>query len=118
MRWRRCDRRRLGLLLRQPLLVILLGATAFIHIYWGRGNLEDIVEDMWVGLDKEVILSIPLFILCGGVMSRGSIAERLIAVVSSVTKPLPLTRSSPDRKLQSLNQTTLPVPKKGSVCRA
>ena len=60
-----------------------------MHAFWGRGNLEDIIEDMWVGLDKEVILSIPLFILCGGVMSRGSIAERLIAVVSSITKPLP-----------------------------
>ncbi|MFN3746805.1 MAG: TRAP transporter large permease [Hyphomicrobiaceae bacterium] len=78
-----------SLLLRQPLLVTLLAAAAAMHAFWGRGNLEDIIEDMWVGLDKEVILSIPLFILCGGVMSRGSIAERLIAVVSSVTKPLP-----------------------------
>jgi C4-dicarboxylate transporter DctM subunit len=78
-----------SLVLRQPLLVTLLAAAAAMHAFWGRGNLEDIIEDMWVGLDKEVILSIPLFVLCGGVMSRGSIAERLIAVVSSVTKPLP-----------------------------
>lgn len=78
-----------SLILRQPLLVTLLAAAAAMHAFWGRGNLEDIIEDMWVGLDKEVILSIPLFILCGGVMSRGSIAERLIAVVTSVTKPLP-----------------------------
>jgi C4-dicarboxylate transporter DctM subunit len=78
-----------SLVLRQPLLVTLLAAAGAMHAFWGRGNLEDIIEDMWVGLDKEVILSIPLFILCGGVMSRGSIAERLITVVSSVTKPLP-----------------------------
>ena len=78
-----------SLVLRQPLLVTLLAAAGAMHAFWGRSNLEDIIEDMWVGLDKEVILSIPLFILCGGVMSRGSIAERLIAVVSSVTKPLP-----------------------------
>ena len=78
-----------SLVLRQPLLVTLLAAAGAMHAFWGRGNLEDIIEDMWVGLDKEVILSIPLFILCGGVMSRGSIAERLIAVVSSITKPLP-----------------------------
>lgn len=78
-----------SLILRQPLLVILLAAAAAMHAFWGRGNLEDIIEDMWVGLDKEVILSIPLFILCGGVMSRGSIAERLIAIVASVTRPLP-----------------------------
>jgi C4-dicarboxylate transporter DctM subunit len=78
-----------GLLLRQPLLVILLGATASIHMFWGRGNLEDIIEDMWVGLDKEVILSIPMFLLCGNVMTRGSIAQRLIRVMSALTAPLP-----------------------------
>ncbi|MEK9774580.1 MAG: TRAP transporter large permease [Quisquiliibacterium sp.] len=78
-----------GLLLRQPLLVILLGATASVHMFWGRGHLEDIIEDMWVGLDKEVILSIPMFLLCGNVMTRGSIAQRLIRVMSAVTAPLP-----------------------------
>ncbi len=44
---------------------------------------------MWVGLDKEVILSIPLFILCGNVMTRGSIAQRLIRILAAITKPLP-----------------------------
>jgi C4-dicarboxylate transporter DctM subunit len=77
------------LALRQPLLVILLAAAACVHLFWGRGNLEDIVEDMWVGLDKEVILSIPLFILCGNVMTRGSIAQRLIRILSALAKPLP-----------------------------
>jgi C4-dicarboxylate transporter DctM subunit len=80
----------LGLLaLRQPLLVILLAAAACVHLFWGRGNLEDIIEDMWVGLDKEVILSIPLFILCGSAMTRGSIAQRLIRILSALAKPLP-----------------------------
>ena len=78
-----------SLLLRQPLLVILLGVTALIHIIWGKGQLDYIIEDMWVGLDKEVILSIPLFILCGNVMTRGSIAARLIRILASITKPLP-----------------------------
>jgi C4-dicarboxylate transporter, DctM subunit len=44
---------------------------------------------MWVGLDKEVILSIPLFILCGNVMTRGSIAQRLIRILSALTQPVP-----------------------------
>jgi C4-dicarboxylate transporter, DctM subunit len=78
-----------SLVLRQPLLVVLLAVAACVHAFWGRGNLEDILEDMWVGLDKEVILSIPLFILCGTVMTRGSIAQRLIRILSAVTKPLP-----------------------------
>lgn len=77
------------LALRQPLLVVLLAAAGCVHVLWGRSNLEDIIEDMWVGLDKEVILSIPLFILCGTVMTRGSIAQRLIRILSAITKPLP-----------------------------
>jgi C4-dicarboxylate transporter DctM subunit len=77
------------LVLRQPLLVVLLAVAAYVQLVWGRGQLDYIVEDMWVGLDKEVILSIPLFILCGNVMTRGSIAARLIRILSSITKPLP-----------------------------
>jgi len=77
------------LFLRQPLLIILLSITGFIHIVWGRGQLDYIIEDMWVGLDKELILSIPLFILCGNVMTRGSIAQRLIDMLAAITRPLP-----------------------------
>ena len=77
------------LFLRQPLLVILLAVAAFVHIVWGRGQLDYIVEDMWIGLDKELILSIPLFILCGNVMTRGSIAQRLIDMLAALTRPLP-----------------------------
>ena len=79
-----------GLLaLRQPLLVILLAVTAVVHVAWGKGQLDYIIEDMWVGLDKEVILSIPLFILCGNVMTRGSIAQRLISILSELTRQFP-----------------------------
>jgi C4-dicarboxylate transporter DctM subunit len=77
------------LTLRQPLLVILLAIAAIVHMKWGQGKLDFIIEDMWVGLDKEVILSIPLFILCGNVMTRGSIAQRLIRILAALTKPLP-----------------------------
>ena len=77
------------LLLRQPLMVILLAIAAAVQIIWGRGQLEYIVEDMWVGLDKELILSIPLFMLCGSVMTRGTTARRLIAVMEALTRRLP-----------------------------
>lgn len=77
------------LFLRQPLLIILLSITGYIHLVWGRGQLDYIVEDMWVGLDKELILSIPLFILCGNVMTRSSIAQRLIEMLAAITRPLP-----------------------------
>ena len=63
------------LLLRQPLVVTLLAVAAFVQIAWGKGQLDYILEDMWVALDKELILSIPLFILCGNVMTQGSAAH-------------------------------------------
>jgi C4-dicarboxylate transporter, DctM subunit len=77
------------LLLRQPLVVVLLVVAAFVQLAWGKGQLDFILEDMWVALDKELILSIPLFILCGNVMTKGSTAKRLIRVVAALTRPLP-----------------------------
>jgi len=77
------------LVLRQPLIVILLAVAAYVHMVWGRGQLDYIVEDMWVGIDKELILSIPLFILCGNVMTRGSIAQRLVFMLQTLTRPIP-----------------------------
>lgn len=77
------------LALRQPLIVILLLALAYVHLVWGQGKLEYIIEDMWVALDKDVILAIPMFILCGGVMTRGSTARRLIGIAQAITSPLP-----------------------------
>ena len=77
------------LTLRQPLLVILLAAVAVVHIVWGKGQLDYIIEDMWISLDKELILSIPMFILCGGVMTKGSTARRLINIAAALTRRLP-----------------------------
>ena len=76
-------------LLRQPLLVILLAVTAYVHMVWGQGDLTYIIDDMWRGIDKEVILAIPLFILCGNVMTRGSIAERIVNILTALSAPIP-----------------------------
>lgn len=77
------------LVIRQPLVVILLAVTAYVHMVWSRGQLDFIVEDMWVSLDKDLILSIPMFLLCGGVMTQGATARRLIRIASSLTGHLP-----------------------------
>lgn len=77
------------LILRQPLLVILLVIAGAVQLIWGRGQIDYVIEDMWVGLDKELILSIPLFILCGSVMTKGSTAKRLIRIMAAITRPLP-----------------------------
>jgi len=77
------------LLLRQPLLVILLAAIAYAQLLWGSGNLTWIIEDMYVSLDKELILAIPMFMLCGGVMTKGSTALRLTNVARALVGHLP-----------------------------
>jgi C4-dicarboxylate transporter DctM subunit len=77
------------LVLRQNLIAILFVVAAFIHIVWGDGDPSYIIEDMWNGASKEVLLAIPLFILCGNVMTRGTIAERLITIMRLITAPLP-----------------------------
>ena len=77
------------LFFRQPLVVILLATIAFIHIVWGRGQLDYIIEDIWVSLDKELILAIPMFLLCGGVMTQGTAARRLVRLAASLTRHLP-----------------------------
>ena len=77
------------LALRQNLVVILFAIAAYIHLVCGAGEVMYIIEDMWNGANKEVLLSIPLFILAGNLMTRGSIARRLIDVAGAITAPLP-----------------------------
>lgn len=79
----------LALALRQNIIVILLGAAAYVHLVWGDGHLEYLAEDIWISLDNSLLLAIPMFLLAGNVMTRGSIARRLIDLAISITKPLP-----------------------------
>ncbi len=80
----------IGLLaLRVNLVAVLLLLGAYVHMVWGAGEVVYIVEDMWIALDKEVLLSIPLFLLVGSIMGRGEIAKRLIDVMREMTGALP-----------------------------
>lgn len=75
------------LVLRQPLTVILIAAISYVHLVWGHGYLDYIIEDIWASLNKELILSVPLFLLCGAVMTEGTAARRLVRIVRAVTAP-------------------------------
>ncbi|MDJ0653896.1 MAG: TRAP transporter large permease [Xanthomonadales bacterium] len=77
------------LALRQNLLVVL--GVVLVYVYWAVGEdaLSFILLDGWHALNKEVLLSIPLFILSGQIMSRGSMAERLVRFVRELTGPIP-----------------------------
>lgn len=77
------------LLLRQPVVVILGAATAYCYVMLGDGRIGWIVLDAWEAANRELLLSIPLYILAGNIMSRGAIAGRLIRVCQALTAPIP-----------------------------
>lgn len=77
------------LALRQNIIVVLLALAGYVHLVWGDGQLEYLAEDLWISLDNELLLAIPMFLLAGSVMTRGSIARRLINLAISVTRPIP-----------------------------
>ncbi|MEM7569079.1 MAG: TRAP transporter large permease subunit [Pseudomonadota bacterium] len=77
------------LVLRQRIVVLLAVAAGLLYISYGDGKFAYVVLDAWAAADKEVLLSIPLFILAGNIMAKGSIARRLIEVVRIATGPVP-----------------------------
>ena len=77
------------LAVRQNVVVVLLAAAGYVHLVWGEGQLAYLVEDLWVSLDSEALLAIPMFLLAGNLMARGSIARRLIDVATSIPRPMP-----------------------------
>jgi len=77
------------LALRVNLVAVLLLLGGYIHWVWGDAELVYVVEDMWSAIDKEVLLSIPLFLICGSIMGRGQIAARLIEIMRALTASLP-----------------------------
>ena len=76
-------------LLRQNLIVILGIATAYAYWAFGDGVISNIVVDAWDAANRDILLSIPLFILAGNIMSRGGMATRLIDLMKSLTAPIP-----------------------------
>ncbi|MEL6919635.1 MAG: TRAP transporter large permease [Pseudomonadota bacterium] len=77
------------LAVRASVVVVLLTVGVFVHLVWGAGQVSYLVEDMWNTLAKPSILSIPMFILCGQVMSRGHISQHIVRAVSRLTKGIP-----------------------------
>lgn len=76
-------------LLRQPLLLILAAGTSYVHVVLADSRFEFMMQDVWSALDKEILLAIPMFLLAGAVMTRGSIAKRLIRIMIALTTPIP-----------------------------
>lgn len=77
------------LALRQNLIIILAAAVAYCYAVFGDGDLRGIVLDSWDTLNKDVLLSIPLYILAGNLMSRGAMAARLVRVMRALSGSIP-----------------------------
>ena len=77
------------LILRQNVVLILIVSAGYIHMVYGDGDLTYLIDDIWTAVNRDVLLAIPMFILAGNIMTRGSIAERLIAIMRSLTQWLP-----------------------------
>jgi len=77
------------LLLRQPVLVLLIAALLYAYLVWGDAALRFMVLDAWNALNREVLLSIPLYLLAGNLMSRGSMAQRITALLQALTSGVP-----------------------------
>lgn len=77
-------------LLRQNVILTLGVIVGLIHVYAATGSsIEYLVQDLWFTLDREVLLSVPMFIFAGVTMSRGSIAARLVRIMTALTSFIP-----------------------------
>jgi C4-dicarboxylate transporter DctM subunit len=76
-------------LLRQNIILTLGVALLFVHAFMAKSSPEFLIQDMWFTVDREVLLSIPMFIFAGTIMARGSIAARLTRIMAALTTGIP-----------------------------
>ncbi|MDU9007095.1 TRAP transporter large permease [Sedimentitalea todarodis] len=77
------------LVLRQSVILILIVAAAYVHFFYGDAELTYLIDDIWTAVNRDVLLAVPMFILAGSIMTRGSISRRLIDIVRELTQWLP-----------------------------
>lgn len=77
------------LVMRQNMVLILLVVAAFIHVVFDDGIVLYVIEDLWTVMDSYALLAIPMYLILGNLMSRGSIADRLIEMLGAATDWMP-----------------------------
>ncbi|MBP2562314.1 C4-dicarboxylate transporter DctM subunit [Neorhizobium galegae] len=76
--------------LRQNVILTLAVLVGMIHVFIASNSaMEYLIQDLWFTLDRELLLSIPMFIFAGVIMSQGTIAARLVRIMTALTGPLP-----------------------------
>ncbi len=77
------------LLLRQN-LVAVLGACLFLaYLVFEDGNVPALMLDAWHALNQEILLAIPMFLLAGQIIARGSAADRMVRFMRALTVRIP-----------------------------
>lgn len=72
------------LLLGMPIAIILAAITSFALVAHTDISLMVLPQQLFRALDNFIMLAIPFFILAGSIMTRGTMAERLIKVISLI----------------------------------
>ncbi len=76
--------------LRQSIVLIVGLSVAYVHAFMtNKNNVEFLIQDVWYAVDREVLLSIPLFVFAGLIMARGTIAARLVNIMRAATARVP-----------------------------
>lgn len=76
--------------LRQSVVLVVALAVAFVHAYMAtKGSVEFLIQDVWYAIDREVLLSVPLFVLAGMLMARGTIAAQVVRIMKAIAAPIP-----------------------------
>ncbi len=73
------------LALRQSVILIVAVGTIYIHLFFANSKILFFIQDIWIAVNREVLLTIPMFMLAGAVMTRGEIAKRLIRIIVALT---------------------------------
>lgn len=77
------------LVLRQNLVAILGVVLVIAYSILDQGDPGALMLDAWHALNQEILLAIPLFLLVGEIVSRGTGAERLVRLMRALTRPIP-----------------------------
>lgn len=77
------------ILIGQPLFVIMGTLAATCYHFISEEDISIVIGDIFYAANKEILLAIPLFVLAGQIMTKGSIAKRLINIAKAATAPIP-----------------------------
>jgi len=77
------------LILRLNIITLIGVAVFYAYYFYGGGEIMNVLYDIWDASNRDVLLSIPLYLLAGAIMSQGSIAARLIDFMKTLTRPIP-----------------------------